>query len=565
MSSDIIRECKFAMHIPKYENRPDLHYIKEILTYPDGRTEKNLRLIKNFKRPYYIVKEHFRNYKQKKESEPLDKLNKYEATESDMVYDAGRNLGGIYVGKNAARYVKDCPYVYGMDISSSAFIKRAYDTKFNHFTLYDVCVLDIEKEIDGEQRITVISISDDTRTYTAINSNWLEDTKFNRDELKATYDKYVPKTDDTENIEVTNEFFDTELKMIQAIFAKLHEWGPDMLEVWNISYDIGAILEVLERENVNPATVFSDPSVPDEFKYFRFKKGKTSRMTEKGVHKGLDYHEQWHTVITPAKFYIVDGMSAYYYIRQGGKQVPTGYGLDSILGKELGDKFKKIKIEDGVAEHLEKTDWHLYMSKKRKIPYVVYNQYDTRGPKALDRHTKDLCQVMPLLSVYSPFTIFDSNPSRIVEAFYFFYLERGEVMGVAPNTKDDNKRLGMGKWILMLSTTNIKDNGLRITTEDGIINTRIRGSTFDSDQSAGYPSNGQVANVSKDTTMRELLAVSGHHKEDFKKQNINLFFGEVNHLEYTQTMMKFPSLFKVDREVKKYLKEKNRNISIEAS
>ena len=49
------------------------------------------------------------------------------------------------------------------------------------------------------------------------------------------------------------------------------------------------------------------------------------------------------------------------------------------------------------------------------------------------------------------------------------------------------------------------------------------------------------------------------------KQNINLFFGEVNHLEYTQTMMKFPSLFKVDREVKKYLKEKNRNISIEAS
>jgi hypothetical protein len=44
--------------------------------------------------------------------------------------------------------------------------------------------------------------------------------------------------------------------------------------------------------------------------------------------------------------------------------------------------------------------------------------------------------------------MFDSNPVRIVENMYFFYLEKNEIMGTAPNTKDDDKKLGLGNWIL---------------------------------------------------------------------------------------------------------------------
>ena len=105
----------------------------------------------------------------------------------------------------------------------------------------------------------------------------------------------------------------------------------------------------------------------------------------------------------------------------------------------------------------------------------------------------------------------------------------------------------------MLSSTKVKNNGMKFITELGDIQTMFRGNVYDNDQSAGYPSDGQVSNASKDTTMRELLKVEGHSKEDFKKQNINLFFGPVNHLEYAQTLFNFPSVYKVDELIQKYL------------
>ena len=109
----------------------------------------------------------------------------------------------------------------------------------------------------------------------------------------------------------------------------------------------------------------------------------------------------------------------------------------------------------------------------------------------------------------------------------------------------------------MLPSTRVKNNGMRFLTEGELLATSFRGNTFDADQSAGYPSDGIVSNASKDTTMRELLKIGDMPKEDFKKQNINLFFGPSAHLEYAQTMFNFPSLFKVDSLIQKYLpKEK---------
>ena len=557
-STEVLRECKFVVHIPKYLDRPDMHYVKEKLTMPDGTIVKNLRKIKEFKRPFYVLKEHFRNYKQKKESEHIDRLNRYTATESDLIEEAGKKLGPMYIGKNNLRYVKDSPYLYGCDITAATLIKKAYMDKFNLFTNYDVCVLDIEKEIDGDQRLTVMSISDAKRTFTAILKDWLPETKDNRDKLQNAYKRYIPNVEYMQDIEDVTEFYDTEVDMIVAIFKKLHEWQPDIVEVWNITYDIDNILKILDKAGINPADIFNDPSIPKRDRYFRFKKGKTSKVTEKGVHKGLAFQEQWHTVINIASFYFVDGASVYHYIRQGGKKVPGGYSLDNILKVHLGDSFKKLTIEDGIAEKLDKIAWHIYMSKNRKIEYVIYNKYDTRGPLLLDKEIKDICFTMPLLNVNSPFYMFDSNPVRIVENMYFFYLEKNEIMGTAPNTKDEDKKLGLGNWIIMLSSTKVKNNGMKFITELGDIQTMFRGNVYDNDQSAGYPSDGIVSNASKDTTMRELLKIGDIPKEDFKKQNINLFFGPSAHLEYAQTMFNFPSLFKVDTLIQKYLpKEKN--------
>lgn len=79
------------------------------------------------------------------------------------------------------------------------------------------------------------------------------------------------------------------------------------------------------------------------------------------------------------------------------------------------------------------------------------------------------------------------------------------------------------------------------TRIDRIAN-NIRGFVYDADQSSGYPSDTLTANVSKDTTMREIVTIGDIDKDDFKLNNINLIFGKVNHVDYVTNMMNFPTL-----------------------
>ena len=72
------RECKFVVHVPKAtdadgeEIRPDLHFVKEVIFKENGEQVKNLRIIKDFQKPFYITKPHFQNHEQKKESDLYD-------------------------------------------------------------------------------------------------------------------------------------------------------------------------------------------------------------------------------------------------------------------------------------------------------------------------------------------------------------------------------------------------------------------------------------------------------------------------------------------------------------
>lgn len=74
-------------------------------------------------------------------------------------------------------------------------------------------------------------------------------------------------------------------------------------------------------------------------------------------------------------------------------------------------------------------------------------------------------------------------------------------------------------------------------------------------QVSGYPSDGTAANVSKDTTVRELLEVDGIPQDVFMLQNINLFFGRVNSLEYCNVMHQFPTMYKLLENVTNYIEE----------
>jgi len=69
---------------------------------------------------------------------------------------------------------------------------------------------------------------------------------------------------------------------------------------------------------------------------------------------------------------------------------------------------------------------------------------------------------------------------------------------------------------------------------------------------SSYPSDGVACNISKQTTMKEIVSIENKTKEEFMMDNINLFSGSVNSVEYCTSMFNFPKLEELlDDEIKK--------------
>lgn len=462
----IAKEFRSAFHLSAIPNvRKDIHVLKEVVHYKDGRIVPELRIIENFKRPFWVTKEHYQNHKEKKECEALDRVNQFEATESNLARAVLTRLGSKYNGKTNLRDALPSPYVYGLNISAATMIKHYYTKKYPDVsTPYTVCALDTEVDVDTDE-LLILSVCMGNNLYVSIKDRMGEGRTDVEKTLKYLYDKYIPDCELKSNMNVVFELFDSELQMILNTFKRVHEWKPDFLAIWNISYDMEVLLRVLEAHNVDPKDVFSDPSLPEEYREFKFVKGPIQKVTESGVLKPLEPREQWHYVDCPASFYWIDAMSAYNYVRVGGKQVATGYSLDSILGFELGKEYQKLKYKDEYSEHLTGVDWHKYMANKKPLEYIIYNCWDVMSMLLLDKKTNDLAIALPLLSGPSEFKIFNSGPKKLVNELHFFYLDRGLVLGTKGNEVDDDKLLGLSDWIVLLPNFYIGINELPATSE----------------------------------------------------------------------------------------------------
>lgn len=70
----------------------------------------------------------------------------------------------------------------------------------------------------------------------------------------------------------------------------------------------------------------------------------------------------------------------------------------------------------------------------------------------------------------------------------------------------------------------------------------IKRYVFDADAVSAYPSSIFAANVSKDTTSREILSVEGASEDTMRLSNINFMFGKVNQVTYMSDMCNYPTL-----------------------
>jgi hypothetical protein len=564
-------EFRNALHVPKTDERDDIHFVSELVTFDDGSIERRLRRIVNYERPFFITKKIFRKHNQKKEYEEFEKVTKFTSTQSELANNIARKLGREGYCKNQIRDIQNNPYVYWGSLASTTILKYQYAQRYESLhTEYRVAVMDIENDvITGE--ITVNSVSTDEELHCYVNSAFISnysDKEGVKKRVRDLYIKNAPNVDIEKSIKEDVKIYETsggsfdmyvhishnETGVIRDSMAKLHSLRADINTGWNFFYDVNTIKKRCELNGLDHLEIFSDPEVLPNERFYKVIEPNPLRLTNAGKEVRAKPHELWY------KFYIstyavwIDSMSAYNFVRSGQANVPGGYGMDNILDVELG--YGKLKFNLPGTESLTKAEWHVYMSTKHKLEYIAYNIWDVRGLVELDKKTGDLRNSLPLLSQDSLFDIFNSQPRKLMDSYTFFLLKHNKLVGTTALKNKDWGLIGPKDWIVTL------DGGLKppvdtskILKENPGRNTGVRKLVMDLDVTAAYPSLQVVFNISQLTTKRELIRIGDFAKEYMKKENINVVGGPANHWGYMSRMCNAPTPMEVDSIMNK-LKEK---------
>ena len=525
-------ETRFATycHPPSY-GQPDLHVVKHVLHTKDGEQIPYIGLRYNYQRPYYITKKGMRNHKEKKESEKLEHVHRFVSSESQLTNNIKKALD-IFGDNNRRKQLLRNPYIYGVDITSTAVLKHEEQLKaevwgFN--TPNTVACTDTETDVRfGTGEIVMQTISMKSRVFTCIKRSFFAGYSNVEERLQEALLKYLGDDVKERGIVWELKFVDTQAEIVMAVMEKAHEWKPDFLAIWNKEFDMKKMIEALKQADIDPAIVFSDPKVPMAYKHFEFILGAATRIKSDGSTMSLTPSQRWHVTKTPASFVVIDAMCAYRQIRTGEQEEPS-YGLDYLM--DINIERQKLKFDK--ADGYVKLAWHEFMQTYHPFEYVIYNVFDCVGMEMLDEKTTDLSIKISMFSGSTDYANFPSQPKRLCNEFHWHLLENGEVLGTTSDQMRDanDERTVDGKdWITMLPAHLVVDTGLRITKEFSTRST-ARAHTWDLDIAGTYPTNGQVGNVSKSTTKREIIGIDGISENIKRRIGINLAGGHVNAVE----------------------------------
>lgn len=541
-------ECRHVVYIPPPKGTTDdYHLVKEVIHLNDGRRIPNVRVLKNYKRKFWITKEGYRKtHTQKKEWEDIHKLKEYQCTQSELVQKAAQALGIFGFNGNLKKLARS-PYLYGCDILSTSVIKQeVYRDRWPELnTPSSIAASDTETDmIHGHGRVIMQTISYKERVYTAVVRDFLKGMGgTDQDKIKMCQDalqKYLGDVVQQRNIKWEVELVDDDGLVVYKTLKKAHEWQPDFLTFWNMAYDVNKMNESLRFHNYSIPDVWSDPNVAPSYRFFKFVEQEPKKVTASGKVTPIAPHALWHTVYAPASFYVIDAMCAYKQVRTG-KQEERSYSLDAILNKHL----KRGKLKFTAADGLAKSDWHIFMQKKHPIEYIIYNVFDCIGIEMLDEKTKDLSVSVPSGAAMSDYSKFNSQPRRVVDKLHYFVMPRGKIIGTTSDEMSmdfDAKTISLRDWIVMLPAHLVDDNGLKMIAEYPEIASNIRIHIGDLDVSASYPNGESVFNISKETTKKELISIEGVTEHVRRMQGINFSGGATNAVEFCTGMFHMPQM-----------------------
>lgn len=530
------RECKHAIYVTANDGSPnDFLVIKEYEHSEDGKVTPSLRMIQNFKRPYWITREGHRNHNDKKEWEDASRLQRYESTQINLVRSICRSLGRAPV-KTDMRILNRSPYIYGTDVTSPVIVKQHYMQTWSDCQSDNlVSVLDLETDVlkpegsEGAGEPIMGSITMKEKVKLIVVSSFFEGIAFPEQKIRAAFQKYLGDVAEKRNIKLEIEFVEDAGKLAFELVKTAHEWSPDFLSIWNMNFDIPKMIKMLEKYGYSLPEVWSDPKVPDRYKFFKYVEGPAQKVTASGKTMALHPAEQWHTVVTPASFYVIDQMCVYLKLRIAKGKEPS-YALDAVLEKHLG--IRKLKFEE--ANHVSGLEWHRLMQQDYKAEYCVYNIFDCISAEMLDEKTTDLSRQLSTMCGFSEYHRFPSQPRRTCDDLHFVCLEKNKVAGTTSDqmeTELDKKTVPLEGWIVTLPSHLIHPDGLKCLDELPGVETNFRIHTADLDLEGTYPNEQVLFNISKETTSRELCQIEGKSFEFQRALGINLTGGYVNAVE----------------------------------
>ena len=554
-------EYRNGIWIKESEHNKDTHIVSELITYEDGSKCKNLRLIENYERPFYITKEFYRDHKQKKEYEDRDKVEKYMTTQSQLGNNVARRLGRQGYMRNQLRDSQDSPYLYNATISSTVHLRKEYRDKYPpKYTPNHVMMLDIENNvITGD--ISVVTSSDEDNMYVYINHQQLAPEIPKSYILERVPLLYIDMMDginkelstpntivnmDGSSFKLHIMVVDTEKQLIIASTDKLHEVRPDIVAAWSkhdwTHYEKRCIVNGLDT-----ADVFSDPEVPPELRMFKINVGNPQRVTSSGKTMNLSPHEVWSTYNSTSYFKLMDAMVMYNYIRAGEKNVAGGYNLNNILKTNIGRT--KLELEYEETKYMTGADKHLWLSKNKPLEYIVYNMWDSRGMVELDRKTQDLKLSCMLLVGDSDYNTFNSGPKKLQDSYAFFIEKYGKVIGAHYVNRPGYEVLSTEDWIVTLNAykKDLSKLAMRPFKDAPLLQTNVVKCVYDRDLTSSYPSQTLVNNLSLATLRKELLSVEGYDKSYVQRNNIQLLEGNSGAPFWATKFLNVPTMTELEK------------------
>lgn len=444
-------ECRHVFYVPPpkgVRGAEDYHLAKEIIHLKDGRKIPHVRLWRNFKRRYWLARPAFRKYHQKKEWEEVRKLQEFKARQCDLKDSVARSLG-MPNFQGSMRKLQNNPYVYGTDILSTSVIKReVYKDRFpNLISPSTTAICDTETDmIHGHKRVIMTTITFKDRAFTTVTRDFVKRHPNVLERLQELATKYLGDVMAARKIKWEIQIVENDIDSLYHCIQRAHEWKPDFLVFWNMDFDITKVIEAFEREGVNLADVFCDPSIPKDHRFFNYIRGSAQKVTASGKVTPIKPAARWHTVDCPASFYVIDAMCVYRQIRTGQAEKPS-YALDAILKSELKD-VQKLKFKE--ADHMKDAEWHIFMQRHFELEYTVYNLFDCICVELLDEKTRDLSTALPSGAGDTDFRKFNSQPRRLCDKLHYFAMQRGMIMastGDAMKHEYDDLVVPLNDWI----------------------------------------------------------------------------------------------------------------------